>query len=306
LLDPRTRRDAIRYPAEPALLAYLAVVAASAWIIDPPRASWIVLGHVLAAGFLGLLRLSGPSPSVKYRCARAVYPLALYPVLYRITLYVSASVDPRVFEEPIRRIDAALFGAEPAEFLAKAFASPALSEVLHLCYLTFFPLVGALPLMLALAGTERTLARVVGAFSHCFFICLLLRLWFPVSAPMSLVGADSTPDDIGTIERLAHSVAARGGGMEASFPNTHAALATLTWLLAYRVRRRWFWVSALPTLGIVAATVYGGFHFASGTVVGIALAVLIDRLHRTKLRAAVEADRHPSRLRLFAGAPSVI
>lgn len=67
-----------------------------------------------------------------------------------------------------------------------------------------------------------------------------------------------------------------------SFPSTHAVTAAIVWgCLIYEVRKKWFTISALSLIALIAfSRVYLGVHYPQDVLAGLALGALLLHLYR--------------------------
>src|SRR5690606_19851180 len=105
--------------------------------------------------------------------------------------------------------------------------------------------------------------------SYLFFI------YFPVQGPRYLFPPPGGGLEVGPAYRLAHRVLEAGSSQGAAFPSSHVAVATAQTALVARLLPRLLPAVALLSAGLAAGAVYGGFHYATDVVAGLALAVVL-------------------------------
>ncbi len=279
MAPPRPRPDPPpTRSTEIALASFLAFAAFSSALIRPPGWPGLAAGLLGASAAVALAagRLPAAS-SATVRRLRALLPILLFAFLYNLTGRINAGLARWILDAPLERIEAALFHGQPSLYLAEKAPWLALSEFLHACYFSFYLLVACLPSVLALEGREEALVFAVRRLCLCFFACLFFYIWLPVTSPLYKYPPLGPPLSEGLFYHLAHAVSARGGVVGGAFPSSHAALSVLALLLAWRHERRVFWITLIPTAGLLAATVYGRYHFAldilAGIVMGAAFAI---------------------------------
>jgi membrane-associated phospholipid phosphatase len=205
-------------------------------------------------------------------------PFAILPWLYKLTSAINQGLDRWILDAPLERLEGSLFGGQPSLLLAERAPWPLLSEALHACYWAYLPLVPLLAVVLAAQRREREAEHTAGTICSAIFLCYLFYIWLPVRSPLYNYPPLPPPLSDGFFYHLTHAFAARGGVEGGAFPSSHAAIATLAWLLAVRHERRVAWITALPTAGLLVATVYGRYHYALDTIAGVALGVLVFTL----------------------------
>ena len=208
-------------------------------------------------------------------------PLALVPFLYAELPMLMQGVPGGVkyHDAFVSGLEARLFGAEPAYAWAGAWPWLPLSELLHACYFSYYPLIYAPPLLVYLDSWRRnrsageaswrafdeTVLAVVLAFAACFVVFIV----FPVQGPRYLGVPAGVPD--GPARRLVLKVLQGASSRGAAFPSSHVSVAVAQAWMAMRFQPkvgRWI---CLLSLGLACGAVYGGFHYALDAFVGAAV-----------------------------------
>ncbi len=295
-------------PARPAcalLAAYLAVTfvplataAARDGAVSGARAALPAHAALLAAAAWGAVRRSagggsggGPGPARRDALA-AWLPLLAVPLLYAGIPALAAALaggaaaggapmhDPRVIGW-----ERALFGAaSPAVALAHRWPHPALSELLHLGYLSYYLVIYLPPALLWRAGGARA-AFATSAFTVllAFVACYAVFLPFPVQGPWyTWPHPAAVPDGPvrGAVERLLAAGSSRG----TAFPSSHVAVSVAQTLALAQVAPRLAAPAAAATVLLALGAMYGGFHYGvdvvAGALLGAAAGALGPRLWR--------------------------
>lgn len=271
-----------RYPAEIALVLFLLAACVSTIAVRPRSWGWLAAAELLAAAAVlapRRLRVAAGrpgSPATRpVRIARLLLPFALLPVLYKLTGWINRGLESWVLDAPLERLEAQLFGGQPSLTFSERAPWPLLSEFLHACYWAYFVLVPLLVIVLAAQKREREAERVAGTIIATFCLCYMFYIWLPVRSPLYNYPPLAPPLSEGFFYGLTHAFAARGGVVGGAFPSSHAAVAILAWLLAVRHERRIARITAIPTAGLLVATVYGRYHYALDTIAGVVLALLV-------------------------------
>jgi membrane-associated phospholipid phosphatase len=201
-------------------------------------------------------------------------PLALVPLLYAELPYLMAP-GASYHDAVVQRWEAALFGGQPARALAAAAPAPALSELLHLGYLSYYAIIYAPPLAFYFAGRRHAFGRAVLAAMACYAACFLAFALFPVQGPRYAWGAPPGVPD-GPIRALALFVLERGSSRGTAFPSSHAAVAIAQTVVTLRYDRRLGVAVAAASLTLMIGAVYGGFHYAIDVLVGGAAGLVLS------------------------------
>jgi membrane-associated phospholipid phosphatase len=219
--------------------ALLLAVAAATWIRATPR--WLRLWTPL----LALLFLYSELPGL----IRAVGHVGF-------------------FDERVLGWEAALFGGQPARDWAAATPSLALSEMLHLAYLSYYPIIFVVPGILYITERFEDFREAVFVLMLTFVGCFAMYVCFPVIGPRYLW--PSPLDAAGGIVREATRwlLDARSSAGTA-FPSSHVAVAVTQSLLAVRYFGRKGLVVAILTALLSAGAIYGGYHYAIDVLAGL-------------------------------------
>ena len=147
------------------------------------------------------------------------------------------------------------------------------SEFLHLCYVTYYFMMPVLLIRL-LSRDRNDLARLAlcGGVSS-LVASYIITIYFPVQGPRPLypplaVGLH------GPIWTLTHAMLKKAAAAAAAFPSGHTSLAVATACLGWRWDRKWAPLYVIWGSGVVAATVYGRFHYTVDVFAGILVGVL--------------------------------
>jgi membrane-associated phospholipid phosphatase len=162
--------------------------------------------------------------------------------------------------------------------------STAISELLHLGYLAYYPIVYVPPLLLYLAGRRQEFERTIVAVMLTYVICFSVFALFPVEGPRYAWGPQPGVP-AGPVRSFALAVLERGSSRGTAFPSSHAAVAAAQAVVALRYQRGLGVVVAVTSALLMIGAIYGGFHYAvdvlAGAVVGIVTSIAVaSRLPR--------------------------
>ena len=164
-------------------------------------------------------------------------------------------------------------GASPALEWSQRWPWLLFSEYLHVCYLIYFLLV---PILIwRLMRREREdLARLVlcGGVSS-LVLCYLINIAVPVLGPRPLL---PPLDQVlhGPVWTLCHAALKKGAAGAAAFPSGHTAYTMCAIFMAWHWDRKWFALYSIWGLSVVAATVYGRFHYTVDVLAGVLVALV--------------------------------
>lgn len=214
---------------------------------------WLITSRVRWAGPIGDL-----------------FPLFVMPILYAGLPTLIAVVGSRYRDAAVQGWEGAIFGTQPSHTLASMLPWQWLSELLHLGYLAYYPMIFAPALLLFMRGERRGVGEMVAALTVTYLVCWVTFITIPVEGPRYLWAAPIDVPD-GPVRRLTLSLLAAGSSRGAAFPSSHMAIATAVTVMSYRWLPRHAAPYSVVTLLIGVGAVYGGFHYALDMVAGAIL-----------------------------------
>lgn len=278
-------------PAAAVTLAYLAVTLPFFWRGTwTVRHSWFLAAHLVAAAVLwwSLRPRAAASPVADW------LPLLLVPLLYAELPYLMGDAVYR--DAIVQRWEAALFGTQPARTLAGVAPSVALSELLHLGYVMYYPTVYVPPLLAYVTGRTAAFADAILAVMLTYALCFLIFAFFPVEGPRYAWGAPAGVPD-GPIRSMTLMILERGSSRGTAFPSSHAAVAVAQAVVALRHQRGLGVAVAVTSVLLMIGAVYGGFHYAVDMLAGAMLGAGVAVAVAFALRRSTQWDRFTSHAR---------
>lgn len=279
----RSLADRSPRPIDRLLGGYLLVTAAVVFFPRRPDtwplllAAHVALGALLLAG--GPSRLRGRADGRILRALADWYPLLLMPLLYwELPQLIGSVWGDRFFDPVVLGWEERLFGHQPSTSMARRWDSLALSELLHLAYISYYPVIYVLPAVLYLRGRRDAFLDTVFTLMLGFTVCYALFIVFPVQGPRYLFPAPGGEPARGLLYRLTHAILESGSSQGAAFPSSHAGVAAIQTINAVRHAPAAVPVLAAATLGICIGAVYGGFHYGVDMIAGVALGAALGLL----------------------------
>ena len=256
-------------PAAIVTLAYLLVTLPLFWRGEwTPRHGAFLVAHAAAvAGLWWSIR-----PGARTNPLADWLPLALVPLLYAELPHLMGFAVYR--DAIVQTSEAAVFGTQPARTLAGAAPSVALSELLHLGYLLYYPIVYVPPLTIYLAGRTEAYGRTLLTVMLTYTLCFVVFVFFPVEGPRYAWGAPAGVPG-GPIRALTLAVLEGGSSRGTAFPSSHAAVAVAQAVVALRYQPRVGVVVAVASVFLMVGAVYGGFHYAVDILAGAGLGIVV-------------------------------
>lgn len=256
--------------------AWLAVV----WMGLLSRASyaqWILAAHAAAAALPWAWSRAREPRSAAGRALRELYPLLWLGAFWSELHFLRVLRHATAHDAPIAALDRALFGTHLHEIWMPAMPQVALSELMHLLYFGYYPLIALPPLALALAGRWGALRDTTLRLMVAYLGCYLAYIAFPVDGPHWGDGLYAGPHTQGLVYGWVRAAQDAGDSMGTAFPSSHVVGAVTIAVIGWRSFSRG--VAILFTaeaVGVALATVYTQNHFAIDAAAGIVVAIALQ------------------------------
>src|SRR5512140_1771279 len=232
----------------------------------------------LVPAVAALLRGRNPNPSKPLRILLDYYVIACIVVIFDGLGPLIRAVNPVDKDPHLIAFDRWLTGTDPTVFLAR-YATPLLSDVLTFFYALYYfhPIVlGTLVLLddRTRPAAERDFSRYAFTMVFVFFVSYVGYFLVPA------VGPRFTVTHPGPLPRgaVSQTIDATLDWLESNkrdcFPSGHTMVVVAVLLEAARRSRKTFWCFLPFALGLVAATVYGRYHYVADVLGGLVLAFL--------------------------------
>lgn len=263
------------------------------WLVDALVAFYLALTALLSLtlpdpGYLPAVHLGliATIPAIRRWAPfwfHQLYSALLVPLLYMELDTLSGLAGGQTYDHVVTAWEKRLFGDPmPAEWLSRELPYLLFSEVLHFCYLSYYPMLFFLALRMYWIGHKRLQAFLWSCHLATFSI-YLIQMWFPVQGPRPLM----PPLDEslhGPFWRLCHYLCGQGASGAAAFPSGHVTFAVAVTVSAWLWDSKTYRFLLALTIGMAVATVYGRFHYVVDVWAGSLIAYLTldyaPRLHR--------------------------
>ncbi len=189
------------------------------------------------------------------------------------------------WERELSALDHAVLGTDVSLAL-QHLHSPALTEVIQLCYFSFYFVLLALPVYLWTRGRHADLRVVMTMLVGVHGLVVLGNVLLPARWPV-LLGDDPALADLivypfemkglWLAETLRESIVAGTRMYWDSFPSGHTSLTLTVTLAAARFVPRLLWGMVPLALAIVFATMYLRYHYGADIVAGVLVAAVAAR-----------------------------
>ena len=265
------------------LAGYLGFVTLIIIVRGPFGASanaWMLGMHILFGAMLYLYTRLASTDRIG-RAVHVLYPVAmLLPFYTQIGLLnVPVGIDAVFINDAIvQGWEDAIFGSQISYTWIRNHPSVFWSGLLHLGYLSYYPIVTLGSVLLILRGREKDATAVVLATMIAFVVCYVFFILFPVAGPNFTFEHPTGPVREVWSARLVYNMLSGGSSFGTAFPSSHVAASTAATLTLWRVWRPLAAIFALPLVLLVVGTVYCQMHYgidaAAGLIVGVLASVV--------------------------------
>ena len=224
-----------------------------------------VLAAIAAATWLPFV------PSWLRRWAPLMSLLFLYTEL---PLLIRAAGHVGLFDPTVISWESAVFGGQPSIDWAAASASTLLSELLHLGYISYYPIIFSVPVLLTVQRRDHDFSEAVFVLLLAFAVCFVAYVVFPVAGPRYIW--PSRADAVaGPIRKFTVWLLEARSSRGTAFPSSHVAVATTQSVLAILYFGRRGIIVGVMSVLLALGAIYGGFHYAVDVIAGAATGLAV-------------------------------
>ena len=265
-------------PSDWITVIYLAVTGVLACIFHKNLRWWglYVVSHTGAICCLFWLAfMPDDSLPLPLQVLRDWYPITTILIFYLEIPPLAQMVLQRYLDDKVIEWEGRLFNGQPSIYLSARFPSKWLSELLHLCYFSYYPIVFGLVTVLYFQGRHEAFHEVVFAEILTFNLCLIWYIFMPVMGPYYKFEKISGPLSDGPFFRLVHMILSNAASKGTAFPSSHCAIGVIVVLYAAHYHPVAFAIICPFGVGLVIATVYARMHYAVDAILGTVLAIVV-------------------------------
>ena len=258
-------------------IGYLALTGVLILIFHKNVARWYLYLLTRALWIAGIVSLTFVNEGMPFplQFLRNWYPLSTIAIFYFEMGKLTQMVFQRYFDETVIRWEKQVFKGMPSFELSDRFPSTILSEILHLCYFSYYIIAVFLAAWLYFGGRIGPFQETVFAETLTFNLSLLCYPFLPTTGPRYLFEKIHGKLSKGFFFRLTHSIVSSGSSKGTAFPSSHVSLSVIVLLYALRYDSTAFLILLPMCIGLTLGTVYGRFHYAIDALVGAVLAGIV-------------------------------
>jgi len=204
----------------------------------------------------------------------------VFPVLCVLVIFDSLGllvhhVNPEDIDPILIRLDYLVFNNHPTVMLERIM-NPLLTDILQLAYTTYYFIPISFGILLLRDNQRKEFERTLFLILLCFYISYIGYILFPALGPRFTINHLQTTELQGLfvaepIQRLLNQLE---GIKRDAFPSGHTGIALTVLYLAYRFKRRIFWLLLPVVLLLLFSTVYCRYHYVVDILAGFGLTIL--------------------------------
>ena len=265
-------------PSDWITIAYLVITGVLACIFHKNLRWWgiyVVCRVGVICGLVWLASIPEDSLPSPLQILRDCYPIATILIFYLEIPPLTQMVLQGDLDNKIMEVEGRLFKGQPSIYLSEHFPSKWLSELLHLCYFSYYPIVLGLAGMLYFQGRLEAFHEVVFAEVLTFNLCLIWYIFMPVMGPYYKFEKIRGSLADGFFFKLVHIILSSAASKGTAFPSSHCAIGVIVVLYAARYDPVAFTILCPFGVGLVLGTVYARMHYAVDAILGTVLAIIV-------------------------------
>lgn len=278
-------------------VAALSLVGPARWAPDSRHSAFVFA--LFALGPLALRTLESYFP--RNRFVAFVASFWLLPVIGLSHTLLNPVVDaltPVLKDAQLVAMDQRLFGAQASVALGR-MVPPWLTELLMLCYYGHFVWPLMLGVTLYFTGRREAFDEYLIALALFFSFNYFFYALVPAIGPRYfLFDQFSQPLQGVWLTPILDSLLRQTAFARDCFPSGHTGATLLMLTYAWRFSPRYFRLTLLPGLGLIAGTLVGRFHYATDLLCAVPLVAVVVGLSMALGKATVrrEAVARPVRM----------
>jgi len=197
--------------------------------------------------------------------------LIVFDSLGRLVHYINPDdIDPLLI-----RLDYLIFNGHPTIMLER-IASPLLTDILQLAYTTYYFIPITFGAIVLLKNQREEYNRTLFLILFCFYLSYLGYILMPALGPRFTISHLQNAKlqglfIAGPIQKVLNQLE---GIKRDAFPSGHTAIPLVVLYLAYRFKRRFFWIFLPIVSALIFSTVYCRYHYVIDIIGGFGLAIL--------------------------------
>lgn len=240
-----------------------------------PKASFLItLYSVLITSQVILIRFKHRSKFMGL-LYDLIFPIICVIVIFDILEWLVHYINPEDIDPLLIRLDYIIFGNHPTVML-EGIMNPLLTDILQLAYTSYYFLPITLGIVLLRNNQREEFERSLFLILFCFYLSYLGYILMPALGPRFTIEHLQSVELKGLfiaepIQKLLNRLE---GIKRDTFPSAHTAIAVIVLYLAYRFKRKLFYVFLPIVVALIFSAVYCRYHYVVDIIAGFVLTFL--------------------------------
>ncbi len=204
-----------------------------------------------------------------------IFPILCVLVIFDSLEWLVHYVNPEDIDPILIRLDYLIFNNHPTIILERIM-SPLLTDILQIAYSTYYFIPTSFGVVLLLNNQREEFNRTLFLILFCFYLSYLGYILMPALGPRFTISHLQTTELQGLFiaEPLQKFLNHLEGIKRDAFPSGHTAVAVTVLYLAYRFKKRFFWILLPIVSALIFSTVYCRYHYVVDIIAGFGLTLL--------------------------------
>lgn len=204
-----------------------------------------------------------------------IFPILCVLVIFDSLEWLVHYVNPEDIDPILIRLDYLIFNNHPTIVLERIM-SPLLTDILQIAYSTYYFIPISFGVVLLLNNQREEFNRTLFLILFCFYLSYLGYILMPALGPRFTISHLQTTELQGLFiaEPLQKLLNKLEGIKRDAFPSGHTAVAVTVLYLAYRFKKRFFWILLPIVSALIFSTVYCRYHYVVDIIAGFGLTLL--------------------------------
>ncbi len=204
-----------------------------------------------------------------------IFPILCVLVIFDSLEWIVHYVNPEDIDPILIRLDYLIFNNHPTIILERIM-SPLLTDILQIAYSTYYFIPTSFGVVLLLNNQREEFNRTLFLILFCFYLSYLGYILMPALGPRFTISHLQTTELQGLFiaEPLQKLLNKLEGIKRDAFPSGHTAVAVTVLYLAYRFKKRFFWILLPIVSALIFSTVYCRYHYVVDIIAGFGLTLL--------------------------------
>ncbi len=204
-----------------------------------------------------------------------IFPILCVLVIFDSLEWLVHYVNPEDIDPILIRLDYLIFNNHPTIILERIM-SPLLTDILQIAYSTYYFIPISFGVVLLLNNQREEFNRTLFLILFCFYLSYLGYILMPALGPRFTISHLQTTELQGLFiaEPLQKLLNKLEGIKRDAFPSGHTAVAVTVLYLAYRFKKRFFWILLPIVAALIFSTVYCRYHYVVDIIAGFGLTLL--------------------------------